>query len=130
MEIHSGVYSIYGAQFHAARAIARISCKQFAHFGNQLSDPEGKVVYVSNTPRSGTTLFMTMIQVSDKVVSLSEPDIFVHLSIIKRAGKVEANLLEKLVSASFRHMCRDLKADERLELGKFWCVWETMKFEV
>lgn len=107
-------YSIYGAQFHGAVAVARISHKQFAHFGTMLADPAGKVVYVSNTPRSGTTLFMTMIQVSDKVISLSEPDIFTHLAIAKRSGKMKVALLEQIISASIRHVCRGLKSDERL----------------
>lgn len=99
-------------QISAVRAVARISHEQFAHFGNQLKKPAGKIVYVSNTPRSGTTLFMTMVQVSEKVISLSEPDIFAHLAIMKDERTLEGRLLERLVSASLRHLCRGLQSDE------------------
>lgn len=47
-----------------------------------------------------------------KVISLSEPDIFTHLALMKDEGKLSGPMLENLARASIRHLCRHLRSDQ------------------
>jgi len=99
---------IFMQQFSDATKSARIPLKTFSHFAEKfLPNPKGRVVYYSNGARTGSTLLLRVMQVSDeRIVCLGEPEAFAALATLKNRGYVNHDFCVDLSRAIFKYCCK------------------------
>ena len=72
----------------------------------EISDPTGELVFVSNTTRCGSTLLTQIFEETGECVGFSEPDAFNAIATYK--NKMPQDELYKLIRNSIRMQCKPL----------------------
>jgi len=99
---------VTGQQCAEAMKLARMPLKTFTCFAEKyLPDPKGPIVYYSNGARTGSTLLLRVMQVSDeRIMCLGEPEAFSSLAILKNRGYVNHDFCVDLSRAIFKFYCK------------------------
>jgi hypothetical protein len=105
-------HSDYGAflrvaQFENARRIVRVPIEAFHRLAESLGDPKGKIVFVTNTGRCGSTLLSQIYEETGRCLSLSEPDALNAIAVYKYSWPQDK--LDRLVRNSVRIQCKPLR---------------------
>lgn len=108
-------------QFSQAIEVLSIPLHHFIRFADDLGDPKGNVVLLSNTGRCGSTLLTRMMEGVPNTIALSEPDFITNVdlrlfSVRSRFRVTQANYPEfiqnnpdKLLEAGIRVQCKPIK---------------------
>ena len=104
-------YSDYGAflrqaQFENARRIIKLPIAAFHKMAEEIGDPTGEIVFITNTARCGSTLLTQIFEETGECVGFSEPDAFNALANYK--DKLPQDDLDKLLRNSIRMQCKPL----------------------
>ena len=94
------------AQFENARRIIKIPIDAFHKMAEEIGDPTGEIVFVTNTARCGSTLLTQIFEETGECVGFSEPDAFNALTNYK--DKMPQDDLDKLIRNSIRMQCKPL----------------------
>jgi len=95
------------AQFENARRIIVMPIEAFHQLAEQIGDPEGKVVFVTNTSRCGSTLLSQIYEETDRCLSLSEPDAMNAIATYRDTMPQEK--LDRIIRNSVRLQCKPIR---------------------
>ena len=92
------------AQFENARRIIKIPIAAFHRMAEEIGDPTGEIVFLTNTCRCGSTLLTQIFEETGECVGFSEPDAFNAIAIYK--DKMPQDDLDKFIRNSIRMQCK------------------------
>jgi hypothetical protein len=95
------------AQFENARRIVKVPIEAFHKMAEDLGDPKGELVFVTNTSRCGSTLLSQMFEESGACIGFSEPDAL--NAITNYRGKMPQEKLDTLIRSCIRIQCKPLR---------------------
>lgn len=98
------------AQFENARRIIVMPIEAFHQLAEQLGDPKGKIVFLTNTSRCGSTLVSQIYEETGRCLSLSEPDALNAIALYQ--DKMPQADLDKLIRNSVRIQCKPIRDRE------------------
>ena len=73
---------------------------------------KGKVIFLTNCPRSGSTLIAQMVQVGKQVVTIGEPMPFTHIARIYDQNIWSPELFNSVLRSLFYTYCKDMTKDQ------------------
>ena len=62
------------AQFYAASKVVVMPIESLHYLADRLGDPKGKLIFVSNCARCGSTLLTQMFEATERFVAFGEPN--------------------------------------------------------
>ena len=95
------------AQFENARRVIKIPIAAFHKMAEEIGDPEGKVIFVTNTARCGSTLINQMFEETECCIGFSEPDAFNAIATYK--DKVPQEQLDQIITSCVRMQCKPFR---------------------
>ena len=95
------------AQFQSAQRIIKLPIEAFHKLAEWIGDPNGEVVFVTNTSRCGSTLLCQLFEETGSCVSYSEPEALNALAAL--IGKLPKDQLELLGRNVIRVQCKSLR---------------------
>ena len=70
------------AQFQQAKRLIIVPLHVFHRLANQIGDPKGRLIFLTNTSRCGSTLLTQVFEETGKSIALSEPDAMYALTAL------------------------------------------------
>ena len=95
------------AQFLNAHKIIRMPIATFHRLADSVGDPKGKLIFISNTARCGSTLLSQVFEETNRVLSFSEPDALNAIGLYE--GRMPQKELDRLVINSVRLLCKPIE---------------------
>ena len=95
------------AQFLNAKRVIKMPMTSFHKLAQQVGDPKGKMIFVSNTTRCGSTLLSQFFEETGRVLSFSEPHALNTIGLYKDA-KVATAKLDRIVIDAVRMLCKPI----------------------
>ena len=95
------------AQFENARRIIKVPISAFHKMAEEIGDPTGELVFVTNTARCGSTLLSQIFEETGECIGFSEPDSFNAIATYK--DKMPQDELDKLIRNSIRMQCKPFR---------------------
>jgi hypothetical protein len=95
------------AQFEKARRIVKVPIQAFHSMAEKIGDPDGEIVFVTNTTRCGSTLLSQVFEESGCCIGFSEPDALNAITTFK--GKMPQEELDTLIRNCIRMQCKPIR---------------------
>ena len=92
------------AQFLNARRIITMPIATFHQLAESVGDAKGRLIFVSNPTRCGSTLLSQVFEETNRVLSFSEPDALNAIGLYE--GRMPQKELDRLVVNSVRLLCK------------------------
>ena len=92
------------AQFLHAKRVIILPIRVFHQMADQLGDPQGKLIFVGNTGRCGSTLLCQIYEQTGKCVAFSEPDVITYLC--HHHGAMSSEHFSRLAISTVRMLCK------------------------
>ena len=92
------------AQFVHAKRVIIVPIRVFHQVADQLGDPQGKLVFVGNTGRCGSTLLCQIYEQTERCVAFSEPEVITYLCRQYQATPYEE--FSRLAISTVRMLCK------------------------
>ena len=105
------------AQFVYAKKVIVLPIPVFHHLADQLGDPRGKLVFVGNTGRCGSTLLCQIYEETGRCVAFAEPDVINTLS--QKHETMEPDLFRRLAISTVRMLCKLERGIQMLTSSNF-----------
>jgi len=95
------------AQFENARRVVKVPIAAFHKLAEEIGDPSGEIVFVTNTTRCGSTLLSQVFEESGACIGFSEPDALNAIATYR--GKMSQRELDTLIRNCIRIQCKPLR---------------------
>ncbi|XP_013421147.1 uncharacterized protein LOC106181336 [Lingula anatina] len=103
---------LYTALFNHVYRLIVMPISSFHRIADEIGDPKTKVLLLSNTGRCGSTAVTQVLESVPRVVSMSEPDGFTNIIMLRK--KLSNEDLEKFIQSMIRITCKPLKSNPQL----------------
>ena len=95
------------AQFENARRLIKVPISAFHKMAEEIGDPTGELVFVTNTSRCGSTLLSQIFEETGECIGFSEPDSFNAIATYK--NQMPQGELDKLIRNCIRMQCKPFR---------------------
>ena len=107
VDVRSAQTFMKAAQFENAKRVITMPIESFHRVAQEIEVPQGRVVFLLSTGRSGSTLLCKMLQSTDPKQDpcrvLVEPDVFMSMGTLRAPPSEEA----KLAGSCLKLLCKD-----------------------
>ena len=103
---------MYINQFRHCSELIRMPIESFLALAQQVGDPKGKLVILSNTGRCGSTLLTQLFDELPHTVSISEPEFLMAFTHESTFDDETPERRAELLQACIRMLCKDHRGDD------------------
>jgi hypothetical protein len=101
---------LMAAQFEHAVRIHRLPIAAFHRLADRLGDPKGRLIFLTNTARCGSTMLTQMFETTGRVVAISEPYSLNVLTVSVQKGRTEE--IDRRIVSTVRVLCKQTSINE------------------
>lgn len=103
---------MYINQFKLCSELIRLPIESFLRLAEEIGDPVGKLVILSNTGRCGSTLLTQLFEELPHTVAISEPEVLMAFTHGKDFDDEEPKRKQEILQACIRLLCKNHRGQD------------------
>ena len=103
---------MYINQFKLCSELIRMPIESFLRLAEEIGDPKGKLVILSNTGRCGSTLLTQLFEELPNTVAISEPEVLMAFTHGKEFDDEEPKRKQEILQACIRLLCKNHRGED------------------